>query len=141
MRPSCVPSFDVVVGVKKDKCDNKSFLQYSSPKINLIRDSFAVVNFSQLSSERNAPVINTRHKTGMDEKGDVRINAMGSISDHHTIALTHPVRKNNDVAPTSASSQRTRWNCHNRGISHGCASAGGGSSRGTSGCTYSRIIY
>jgi hypothetical protein len=108
MCPSCVPSFDVVVvKVKEDNCDDKSFLQYSSPIINLIRDSFAVVNFSQLSNDMNAPVINTCHKVGMDEKGDVRINAMGSISDHQTIALTHPVRKNNDVAPTSASSQRS----------------------------------
>jgi hypothetical protein len=63
MCPSCVPSFDdVVVGVKEDKCDDKSFLQYSSPHINLIRDSFAVVNFSQLSSDMNAPVIDTCHK-------------------------------------------------------------------------------
>jgi hypothetical protein len=65
MCPSRVPSFDAVVfGVKEDKCDDKSFLQYSSPNINLIRDSFAVVNFSQLSSDMNAPVIKMYHKIG-----------------------------------------------------------------------------
>ena len=80
MCPSCVPSFDVVVvRAKEDNCDDKSFLQYSSPNINLIRDSFAVVNFSQLSNDMNAPVINTSHKIGMDEKGNVRIRTIKQL--------------------------------------------------------------
>ena len=67
--------------MRDDRCDDKNFLQCSSPNKNLIRDSFTVVNLLQLSKSiaMNAPGISLVHEANLAEIRD-RASQCGGIN-------------------------------------------------------------